>query len=133
MIPNYEDERVLYVPVGCGKCIECRNQKKRNWQIRLHEEIKEDLTGKFVTLTFSEEELNKLCNETNTTESNAVATIAVRRFLERWRKEFKKSVKHWLITELGHENTERIHLHGILFTNENEEKIREKCILSVLS
>ena len=27
-------------------------------------------------------------------------------------------MKHWLITELGHENTERIHLHGILFPEE---------------
>ena len=27
--PICEDERVLYVPVGCGNCIECRNQKKR--------------------------------------------------------------------------------------------------------
>lgn len=41
----------------------------------------------------------------------------MRRFLERWRKRYKKSVKHWLITELGHNGTERIHLHGIIFTN----------------
>ena len=28
--PTCEDDRVLYVPVGCGNCIECRNQKKEN-------------------------------------------------------------------------------------------------------
>ena len=27
--PTCEDDRVLYVPVGCGNCIECRNQKNR--------------------------------------------------------------------------------------------------------
>ena len=49
--------------------------------------------------------------------------MAVRRFLERWRKKYKKSVKHWLVTELGHNGTERIHLHGILFTKEDKETI----------
>ena len=123
--PICEDDRVLYVPVGCGNCIECRKQKKREWQIRMNEEIKHDRTGKFITLTFSNEELDKLIQETGIQESNAVATIAVRRFLERWRKKYKKSVKHFLITELGHNGTERIHLHGILFTNEKTEIIQD--------
>ena len=87
--PICEDDRVLYVPVGCGNCIECRNQKKREWQIRMNEEINQDRTGKFITLTFSNEELDKLIQETGIQESNAVATIAVRRFLERWRKKYK--------------------------------------------
>ena len=107
---------------GCGNCMECRKQKKREWQIRMNEEIKNDRTGKFITLTFSNEELQKLIQETGIQESNAVATIAVRRFLERWRKKYKKSVKHFLITELGHNGTERIHLHGILFTNEKKKR-----------
>ena len=29
------------------------------------------------------------------------ATRAVRFFLERWRKEYKKSLRHWLVTEIG--------------------------------
>ena len=36
------------------------------------------------------------------------------------RKRTKKSIRHWLVTELGHEGTERIHLHGIIFTEEPE-------------
>lgn len=51
---------------------------------------------------------------------NAAATIAVREFLERIRKETKKSIKHWLVTEIGGERSERIHLHGIIFTNDIE-------------
>ena len=57
--PEITDERVKYVPVGCGNCMECRKQKKREWQIRMNEEIKHDRTGKFITLTFSNEELDK--------------------------------------------------------------------------
>lgn len=117
IIPECEDERMKYVPIGCGKCKECRKQKKRNWQVRLHEEIKVN-KGVFVTLTFSNEGLETLCKKYDVWESNAAATIAVRRFLERWRKENKKSVRHWFITEMGHHNTKRIHLHGILFTND---------------
>lgn len=111
------DERAKYVPIGCGNCIECRQQKAREWQTRLHEELKITNYAYFVTLTFSNESLEELAKELECKEpdTNGVATIAVRRFLERWRYKYKKSVRHWLITELGHENTERIHLHGILF------------------
>ena len=63
IIPPVFDERTLYVPIGCGKCIECMKQKKRNWQVRLLEEIKHDRTGKFVTLTFSEEALESLSKD----------------------------------------------------------------------
>ena len=115
--PVCMDFRVKYVPVGCGKCFECRKQKSRQWQVRLNEELKQN-RGYFVTLTFTNESLIKLCNQLNYNESNAVAGKAVRLFLERWRKKYKKSIRHWFITELGHENTERIHLHGLIFTND---------------
>ena len=61
IIPAISDPRVLYVPTGCGNCIECRNQKARNWKIRLNEEIKSLRNGKFITLTFSNESIQKLC------------------------------------------------------------------------
>ena len=47
-------------------------------------------------------------------------------FLERIRKKLKKSVKHWCITELGHEKSERLHLHGIFWGCGIESIIREK-------
>lgn len=122
--PKCKDLRLKYVAVGCGKCIECKTQKAREWQVRLNEELKIQKYSYFVTLTFSNEELKKLADETNIKSDNALATIAVRRFLERYRKTNKKSLKHWLITELGHNNTERIHLHGLLFPTKeitNEE------------
>ena len=121
-VPELKDPRALWVPVGCGRCIECRKQKAREWQTRLSEEIKTS-HGYFVTLTFNPESHEKLSKETDG-ENNALATLAVRRFLERYRKKFKKSCKHWLITELGHNGTERIHLHGILFTDANTGVIK---------
>lgn len=115
---NIYDKRVLTIEVPCGQCIECREQKAREWQVRLSEEIKVHKYNYFITLTFAPKELEEICKKTRLNECNAVAGYAVRHMLERWRKDHKKSIKHWLITELGHEGTERIHMHGILFTDE---------------
>lgn len=120
--PQCGDKRMMAIPVGCGVCIECMRQKQHNWQVRLHEEIKQRNNGKFVTLTFSEESLDKLEKELKTEKANDIAGVAVRRFTERWRKTFKKpALRHWLVTELGHTGTERLHLHGIIFTDKPEE------------
>lgn len=139
-IPPVSDERTLLVPVGCGKCMECMRQKAREWQIRMLEEIKSNKNGKFITLTFNEQSLSELTKivldriedrlgddrkEVQRIIENDVATLATRRFLERWRKEYKKSVRHWLVTELGHQNTRRIHMHGILWTDETSETIEK--------
>ncbi|AXH75615.1 MAG: replication initiator protein [Microviridae sp.] len=128
IVPQCKDERVKIVAVGCGNCMECRKQRKMQWQVRLTEEQRVNKTGKFVTLSFTDESLIKLENEINKdnklegyTLDNATATLAIRRFLERWRKSNKKSVKHWLVTELGQNNTERLHIHGIIFTDNVKE------------
>jgi hypothetical protein len=123
--PN--DQRILYVPIGCGRCIECKKQKSNSWKTRLLEEIRTDKTGVFVTLTFNEDNLLSIKNKLNKNNDytyevdNEIATYAVRHFLELWRKHHKKSIKHWLITELGTTKTERIHIHGILFTDQPNE------------
>ncbi|AXH73658.1 MAG: replication initiator protein [Microviridae sp.] len=122
--------------------MECKKQKSMQWNIRLQEEIRTNRNGQFVTLSFTDEALNELdkeiqnnieksINEINNNHNkyletkeitgynldNDIAKLAVRKYLERYRKENKKSLKHWLVTELGHTNTERIHIHGIIFGN----------------
>lgn len=124
-VPTPTDQRALYVPIGCGKCMECRKQKARQWQVRLSEEIKHH-KAVFITLSLSDESIQKLYEETGIEEGNAMATLCVKRFRERWRKKYKKSIKHWLVTELGQTNTERIHLHGFLFIEDEQVKDIEK-------
>ena len=130
VIPAIFDKRVMAVPIGCGKCIECKKKKCREWQVRLNEDIKENKNGKFVTLTFSNESIKKLdaCINENIKgydRDNAIAGQAVRYFTERWRRKYGKSVRHWLVTELGGNGTENIHLHGIIYTD-NVEAISER-------
>lgn len=117
IIPAVKDERVLFVPVGCGRCIECTKQKANNWRVRLLEEIRNNRNYTFVTLTFSDMSLIYLrskLKELSYNIDNDIATKGLRYFLELWRKNNKTSVRHWLITELGQNNTERIHLHGLI-------------------
>ena len=126
-IPEVKDKRVLSVPIGCGKCYECRKQKANNWRVRMLEDLRVNQNAKFVTLTFSESALGKIDNEikgiSGYDRDNEICRIAVRRFTERWRKKYKKTIRHWLTTELGQTSTERIHLHGLLWTDETKDTI----------
>lgn len=130
IVPVCVDKRALYVPTGCGKCMECRKQKAREWQIRLSEEIRSNKNGVFVTLSFSDKSLyniengigldgkrisKKIEGVTGYNLDNEIASIAVRLFSERWRKKYKKYPRRWLVTELGQTKTERLHIHGLLF------------------
>lgn len=116
--PVCDDYRKLWVAVGCGNCIECMKQKALQWKIRLHEELLVQKYAYYITFSFSPDSLRKLMNEIEVTEEcNAIAGLGIRRYLERWRKKYKKSQRHFFITELGENNTERIHLHGIVFSD----------------
>lgn len=128
--------------------MECMKQKARQWRVRLLEEIRTDRNGIFVTLTYSNksyyelnEEVKRIrINTINTVNEltnkpfskqfkkptiydmdNSIAKLSVRRFLENWRSKHKKSIKHWLVTEIGGKYSERIHLHGILWTDKIAE------------
>lgn len=129
VIPAITDKRTTLVPVGCGKCMECKKKKGREWQVRLLEDIRHNKNGIFVTLTFSNESIKELGKLTGNLEGyereNEIAKIATRRFLERWRKKYKKSVRHWLVTELGHNGTENIHMHGIIWTDIDRTEIEK--------
>lgn len=130
VIPAIPDIRVGKVPIGCKLCVECMRDRARNWGTRLQADIKENTNGKFVTLTFSNESYAKLAEGLEGLEGyvleNAIATKAMRYFLERWRRKFGKSVRHFMVTELGHNGTENIHLHGIIWTDESYDVIRER-------
>jgi hypothetical protein len=124
VIPPIKDKRITYVPVGCGKCMECERKRRANYLVRLNEDIKEYKNAKFVTLTYSDKSLIELGKDINLKGydlDNAIASKSIRRFLERWRKKYKKSVRHWLITEIGTKNTERLHLHGLIYTDNIED------------
>lgn len=141
-VPPVKDPRTKYVPIGCQQCIECKQKKAREWSVRLQEDIRTNKNAQFVTLTLSTESYKKLYDrvkyklDKETGElldtcldgyelDNEIIKTGIRKFLERWRKKYKKSVRHWLVTELGHNGTENIHVHGLIWTN-NKNSIEER-------
>lgn len=123
--PVCQDERLKYVPIKCGKCMECRKQKKREWYVRLSEELKKHKGALFLTLTFNEqmyEEVRKASQvgmKPSNEEENEMCRYAIRHWLELIRKRTGKSVKHWVITEKG-EDYNRIHMHGIVWCSKKD-------------
>ncbi|WVR22114.1 MAG: replication initiation protein [Malazfec virus 2] len=132
VIPAITDVRALYVKTECGECIECLQRKANDWKVRMYEECKVRPNGRFVTLTFSNESIKELCEKkatkywdglghlTGYDVDNGIASRAVYLWLERCRKKLKRQPRHWLVTELGHEGTENIHLHGIVWDDDYE-------------
>lgn len=120
-----KDRRLRWIQIPCGHCEECRRAKANEWRVRLMEEIKSNSKNIiFATLTFSEESLKKL--EYDEKEPNKAPQKAISLFRKRWWKKYKKPLKHWLITELGHDNTKRIHLHGLIWTELTEEQFEKE-------
>lgn len=120
-VPTPSDERLRAVSIGCGKCLECRKQKANSWKARLTYEIRDDPTALFMTMTFSEESLEAF----QSSDPNEVAGKAIELFRKRWYKKYGKGIKHWLVTELGHSNTERLHLHGFIWTKKTCAEIED--------
>ena len=52
--PQCPDERLLYVTAACGKCMECRQQKQRQWLVRMSEELRQEPNAYFITLTIDD-------------------------------------------------------------------------------
>ncbi len=135
IVPPLSDERALRVSAGCGNCMECRKKKALEWQIRLSEEHRnQKMKGYFVTWTFSDQSLLKLknilinegCIYDGWKMENEICRLAVRRYMRRWNQKFKKTLRHWMVTEKGGNNSERIHMHGLVWTDEDKEQIVEK-------
>ncbi len=134
IIPPLSDERKRYVPIGCGNCLECRKKKGMEWSVRLKEEMRDkSLKAYFMTWTLSDESIIELrnalmkkgCEYEGYKMDNEICTLSMRRFLERWRKKYGRSIKHWAVTELGQTKSERIHMHGIVWTNEDKEDLQK--------
>ena len=61
----------------------------------MNEELKNNPKAYFITLTINDDNMKKLIKECKSKEENDIATYALRMCLERIRKTYGKSVKHW--------------------------------------
>ena len=94
----------------------------------MSEESRQTPNAYFLTLTIDDKSYKQLKQKYNLKNDNDIATKAIRLCLERVRKQTGKSVKHWFITEMGHEKTERLHLHGIVWGLGNGKKVTKPIV-----
>lgn len=70
-------------------------------------------------MTFDDEYLDARIN----LDPNEIAARAIELWRKKWYKKYKKACKHWLVAELASKNTERLHLHGIIWTDKSVEEM----------
>lgn len=121
--------------VPCGKCPICHSNRKKDWQFRLQQELKQSETAHFITLTYDDDHIKR-----SDTGQHTLHKPDVQKFLKRirinqdraniksilkqykWKtveeakeliKEFSK-IRFFLVGEYG-THTFRPHYHGIFF------------------
>jgi hypothetical protein len=105
-------------------------QLEKEVNVKVDKQIKESVKDKEVVLKIEKLSGYNLDNE--------IAIIAVKKFREHWRAmERKKPIKdriklrYWIVTELGGYKTERLHMHAIIWCND-EELIKERWKYGIL-
>ncbi|QXP08095.1 MAG: replication initiator protein [Arizlama microvirus] len=124
--------------VPCGQCLDCRLKRKREWAIRcMHEETSWD-TACFLTFTFSQKSLVKLCplvvwedpwNSFTPDESKKDAVRAysiARAHMQKFNKDLRERlaplpIRFMYCGEYGG-RTQRPHYHSIVFNYDFPDK-----------
>lgn len=118
--------RAIWLKVPCGKCLECKQQRSKEWAFRLEQEMKDWQHCAFITLTYDDDNLpvynSKLGFVVRGRHNKGMSTLYKRDltlFLKRLRyKEYGIfKFKYFAIGEYGFNGTCRPHYHILLFYN----------------
>ncbi len=132
--PEPIDERQRLVGVGCGKCAVCKRSEVANWRVRLQMELEYNRRKvHFVTMTLTDEKYMELINRDMNYEKegydleNSIIESAVKLWRQRMNsKGFRgEDLKYFLISELGGNNTERVHLHGLIWCDVSRKDLED--------
>lgn len=101
------------VTVPCGRCINCRLEKSRQWALRCEKESELYDSNCVVTLTYDDE---------NLPENGSLNLADVQKFMKRLRKHYQgRNIRSYGCGEYG-EQRARPHYHIILFNHDFEDK-----------
>nr|QJB18873.1 MAG: replication initiator protein [Microvirus sp.] len=99
-----------YISVPCGKCLQCKMSRSREWASRIMHEVPYWTNPLFVTLTYDDK---------NLPHNSSLKKRDLQLFFKRFRKSLKTKIKYYACGEYG-EKALRPHYHLILFTDEKE-------------
>lgn len=105
------------IPCGCGQCVPCRVNRRRQWAQRLMLERMGAAHACFVTLTYRDEELQDVDAMNWTAVKPVVPTLVpsdAQAWLKRLRKRTDGGIRYFLVGEYGEENG-RPHYHAAVF------------------
>lgn len=103
--------------VPCGRCPNCRSNKRQSWIYRLECEARQYPLSLFVTLTYDDEHLpmERIGSDLFAQEVPVVSKRDVQLFMKRLRRKYEDyKIRFFLTSEYGTENG-RPHYHMILF------------------
>lgn len=108
--PAYRDDVKAFMPVPCGKCVNCRANYRQNWTLRLLLENASAEWSIFITMTYDDEHLPL--------NDNGVPDLC-KEHVQKWMKRVEKAVgyrkmRHFFVGEFG-DLGKRPHYHGLLF------------------
>lgn len=104
-----------YIGVPCGKCLECKQSRSRQWIFRMKEEAKAASSAFYITLTYDAE--NVVYNDLG---ELVLYKKDFQDFIKRIRNETPEKIKYLASGEYGDQSTERPHFHSILFNSSKE-------------
>lgn len=97
----------------CGQCIGCKQERAKQWAIRMMHETSLYTSNSYITLTY---------NEQNYPEDHSLDKTHFQLFMKRLRKKYEpKIIRYYQCGEYGDENG-RPHYHAILFNHEFEDQ-----------
>lgn len=106
----------LHLIVPCGRCLHCLRRRGSEWRRRLLDEYRymkpaDRRKVRFITLTVAPKYYYDFVKRPK---------YYIRLFLDRYRKRFGHSPRHWIINEFGDDpsRTRRLHFHALFFDNE---------------
>lgn len=103
--------------VPCGKCVNCRQNKRNSWVYRLECEARHYPLSLFVTLTYDDEHLPtaRIGNDLFAQDVPVVSKRDVQLFMKRLRRKYEDMrFRYFVTSEYGTQNG-RPHYHMILF------------------
>ncbi len=115
--PFYIKKNKEQIPVGCGRCPDCKKRRINQWAFRLMEEERVSSSSYFVTLTYK--------NSTVPQSLNKLMTLNLKdwqNFMKKLRRLDKGKIRYYMAGEYG-DKTDRPHYHAIMFNVEEVDNI----------